>query len=109
MITKFLPAFAQLSKFVVQHIIHDHMFDASRKSERHCLGLLELNENKQQDMVEIMSHLNKRYGPYQFDYGGNAKFQPFVRLQFGGDQLTAERARNSKRAVIKGLVPYQRL
>ena len=95
-ITKFLPAFAQFSKFVVQHIIHDHMFDASRKSERNCLGLLELNENKQQDMVEIMSHLDKRYVPYQFEDGDNAISQPLVRLQFGGDQLTAERARNSK-------------
>ena len=86
-----------------------HMFDASRKSERQSLGLLELNENKQQDMVEIMSYLNKRYVPYQFEDGDNVISQPLVRLQFGGDQLTAERARNSKRAVINDLVPYQRL
>ena len=65
---------------MAQHIIHDHMFDASRKLERHCLGLLELNENKQQDMVEIMSHLNKRYVPYQFEDGDNAISQPLVRL-----------------------------
>ena len=107
-----LAAFAPFSKFVVNHIDHEHSVEASQKSQRHCLGLLELNENKQQDMVEILSHINNRYVPYQYKEDDDHAFQPsepIMHLQFGGDQLTAERARNSKKAVINGQKSHERL
>ena len=91
-----------LSLLIVKHAAHDHAVEAARKSEQHCLGLLELNENKQQDMVEILRFLNSQYVPYKYAEGENLEHQssdPIIHLQFGGDQLTAERARNSKKAV----------
>ena len=42
--------------------------------------------------------------------GENLEHQPsdsIIHLQFGGDQLTAERARNSKKAVIKHMTGYK--
>ena len=70
-----LAAFAPFSKFVVNHIYYEHSVEASQKSQRYCLGLLELNENKQQDMVEILSHINNRYVPYQYKEDNDHAFQ----------------------------------
>lgn len=111
-VVKYLAAFGSFSQFVVNHAAHDHSLEAGRKSEKHCLGLLELNENKQQDMVEILCHVNSTYVPYKYTEDvdhGSQPLEPLVCLQFGGDQLTAERARNSKKSVINGHQAYQRL
>ena len=63
MVVEYIDAFASFSQFVVKHAAHDRAVEAARKSEQHCLGLLELNENKQQDMVEILRFLNSQYVP----------------------------------------------
>ena len=109
-IVEYLPAFNLCKQSVQDHIQRDHMFETKQKSQRHCLGLLELNENKQQDMVEILQYIHNKYLPSEvLDHDASARAKLLARMQFGGDQLTAERSRNSQRAVINGSLPYQRL
>ncbi len=112
-ITKYMPGFSHFAKYVVNHIEHQYTKQASKKSIRNCLGLLEFNENKQQDMVKILEHVNQTYVPYssmwQDESGRHTYSQPFVRMQFGGDQLTVERIRSSQLAVINGATSYERL
>ena len=52
-ITKYLPAFLHFAKYVVDHIELQYTKQASKKTIRNCLGLLEFKENKQQDMVKF--------------------------------------------------------
>ena len=65
-VVEYIDAFASFSQFVVKHAAHDRAVEAARKSEQHRLGLdlLELNEIKQQDMVDILRFLNSQYVPY---------------------------------------------
>lgn len=82
------------------------------------LGVLLKNENKGDEMVEIMSHLHQ-YVP-SFEYTRKV-FLPssnettevpeavFHTILFGGDQLTAARARGSKRMMINASSRVKRL
>lgn len=76
------------------------------------------NENKGDEMVEIMSHLHQ-YVP-ALEYGKTVEVegsgetvevhQALVRrILFGGDQLTAARARGAKRARANSLSAVTRL
>ena len=44
----------------------------------------------------------------QDENGRNTYPQPLVKIQFGGDQLNAERIRSSQLAVINGKICYKR-
>ena len=67
-------------------------------------------KTKHQDMVKILQYLNETFVPYSTITHGTkqAPYEPLLRLQFGGDQLTAERARNSQKAVVNGSTPFER-
>lgn len=76
------------------------------------------NENKGEDMVEIMSHLH-RYVPSierektQYVTGSGEEVEVSEvntkKILFGGDQLTAARARGAKRARANSLSGTTRL
>ena len=69
------------------------------------LGILPLNENKTDDMIDIMTHIHQYVPCYvheeERDIQGEmvkvAKESVYPIL-FGGDQLTASRARSAKKA-----------
>ena len=85
------------------------------------LGVLAKNENKGDDMVEIMYHIH-RYVPLvdtfeetEVETESGATFGtdiPRSRIQqviFGGDQLTAARARGAQAAKTNSFIPCLRL
>lgn len=82
------------------------------------LGILLKNENKSDEMVEIMSHHHQyvpahQYAEKVFVTGTEEEVEVSnVRLKkilFGGDQLTASRARSAKRARANSLSSITRL
>lgn len=75
------------------------------------LGLLAKNENLNEDMVDILDHLQSLYVPMtekQLASGGTEKV-PVETVFFGGDQLTEERARNVQLARSDGTTTEERL
>lgn len=85
------------------------------------LGIIPKNENKLDEMVEIMSQLHqyvpaKEYNKEVFVEGAcgvgtsvNVQDAVLHPLLFGGDQLTAARARGAKRIKMNGISPMTRL
>ena len=82
------------------------------------LGVLSKNENKRDDMVEIMSHLHQ-YVP-SVAYLENFSIQGMGvsvqvprailhKILFGGDQLTAARARAAQRIRVNSTSPQEKL
>lgn len=126
------------TKLVTWHISHEYQKQMSKKSEVVCiiiyisyslrtlnfiiikvpLGVILKNENKTNEMVEIMTRVHQ-YVPTReyeqpFTIEGtseiitipNAQMHPIL---FGGDQLTAARARGAKKAKINSIDPTLRL
>ncbi|KAL5467435.1 hypothetical protein EMCRGX_G031658 [Ephydatia muelleri] len=103
-ITKHVPGLAHLSP-LIPNIRHAHSDSMSKKSEVVPLGVLLKNENKLDEMVEIMDELQK-YIPSKttvqvFDDGnGDVERMEIHHLSpivLGGDQLTTARAIGSQR------------
>ena len=75
------------------------------------------NENKGDDMVEIMSHLHQYVPSVEYDktvyVTGSGEVEVsevnLRKILFGGDQLTAARARGAKRARVNSLSGVTRL
>ena len=78
------------------------------------LGALSKNENKRDDMVEIMAHQHQ-YVPsvtYLIQGMGVSVQVPRAilhKILFGGDQLTAARARGAQRIRINSKSPQEKL
>ena len=89
--------------------MHEFSKEASKQSEQHCLSLLQLDENK--EMLQILTHISKMYFPYFHKDQREERIPeaPSHRVQFGGDQLTAERIRNCQKAIIIESSPFERL
>ena len=92
---------------VIDHIPHKYSNESAEQSEQVLLGILELNENKQKDMIDIIRIINNKYVPYQQNSDGT--HDPVMRIFFGGDQLTVERARGAQKAVLDGNTQYDRM
>jgi uncharacterized protein YjaG (DUF416 family) len=81
------------------------------------LGVLLKNENKGDEMVQIMEHVHQ-YIP-NFTHGstvyktGNGEIEvpqeSLMKVLFGGDQLTAARGRGAKRARVNSISQISRL
>ena len=83
------------------------MKESAIKSVQVPLGVTELNESKQKYMIDIMHQINSKYVPhYQESLGSH---NPVIRVLFGGDQLTVERARGAQKAVLDGNTRYDRI
>ena len=68
------------------------------------MGLLEKNENKIPEMLEILQHCNEEYVPTNAD-----KSRILQKIPLGGDHLTVERAVSAVNAVADADSPYERL
>lgn len=66
------------------------------------LGVLPKNENKNEDMVDILETIQEKYVP-----SSDTDPEDFIFL--GGDQLTEERARNVQKAKADGETSAERL
>ena len=106
-IVTYLKDFSVLRFCVDFHLPHQYSKDTAVKSLPVPLGIVEWNENKQTDMIEILKYV-QRYIPY-------ASEGPVVRLQLTGDLLTAERERAALRSLvdsseatdrIEGILPH---
>ena len=56
---QYMTEFTELHSFVTNHIPHQHSEQATAKSQKIPLGLLDFNENKQRDMIDIMKGIKK--------------------------------------------------
>ena len=81
---------------------HEHQEEASTKSVRLPLGLLQCNESTIQGMMEIVRTVNRLYVPY-------VDGKSVVRVQFTGDQKTAERFRSTVSSVLSEETEYDRI
>ena len=82
------------------------------------LGILPFNENKNEEMIQILSHLHQYVPVMEYDEDlfvpsineevtvPKALFSPVL---LGGDQLTAARARGAKKAKVSANIPLKRL
>jgi hypothetical protein len=78
------------------------------------LGVQNKNENRGDDMVDIMAHLHQYVPRVDLSEGTTSGYKSsehvwFHKVLVGGDQLTAARARSSKMHMANGQTPYQRL
>ena len=135
-----IPALQSIPNITTDHIQHTHYKEMSSKSETVSiilhfksghypflfqvpLGILMKNENKMDDMVDILTHMHQ-YVPSHAatktvqvpgtEYPENVQLERLHHILIGGDQLTAERVKgaqslrkNSTHAVgrLEGLVP----
>ena len=69
------------------------------------------NENVNEDMVDILEHLQYTYVPMtkKVNKNGETEKVPLSTIFFGGDQLTEERARNVQLARSDGADTLERL
>eukprot|EP00731_Ephydatia_muelleri_P010119 Em0005g705a len=108
-LVKHIPGISHLSSVVLQHIPHPYSVAMSKKSEVVPLGVLLKNENKLDDMMDILDGLHK-YVPsirtiQHFEDPEDTSGEPevtdieidhFCQILIGGDQLTAARVRGSQ-------------
>lgn len=78
------------------------------------LGVLNKNETKGDDMVDIMAHLHQYVPSVDLSEGSESGYKTSENVRFheiliGGDQLTAARARSSKLHMANGKTPSERL
>ena len=88
-----LDGLSHLRDSVCWHMGHEHQCEASCKSTKLPLGLLECNESTSQGMMDIVRFVNQKYVPYLNE--GTT-----LRVQFTGDQKTAERFRSTVSSVL---------
>jgi hypothetical protein len=76
------------ARTVLSHIKHKFSDSAAKRSQGFPIGLLEHNEKKSQEMIQICKFLHSRH---VLCVDG----KPVIRVQFGRDQMTTERIRSS--------------
>lgn len=75
------------------------------------LGLLDKNENKSHEMLEILQHCNSQYVPNVRDSSTDDadQFTILHKVAFGGDHLTVEHGISATAAVGDSDTPFERL
>ena len=90
-----LPHFQNaFSDVVPKHIPHKHSEKMRLKSEKINLGILFKNENKGEDMIDILRYLQGLVPSH-----GEGDEEKFERISVVGDQLTVERGVEGKFSV----------
>ena len=82
----------EFKKAVPQYINHDYVDEMSKKTTYNVLELLDKNESKSDDMIDILQTIHKYVPTIQGDDGKNV----IEHIIFGGDVLTNERAYQSQ-------------
>lgn len=83
-----------------QHIPHKYYTEMAKVSETHFLDVLQKNEAKASDMIDIMTTMQGYLGE---------EFPSTQRVLSGGDQLTTERQCCAQRHLMDGDTPRDRL
>ena len=100
-----LPHFQNaFSDVVPKHIPHKHSEKMRSKSEKINLGILFKNENKGEDMIDILRYLQGLVTSH-----GEGDEEKFERISVVGDQLTVERGVEAKFSVSNAYTPGRRL
>jgi hypothetical protein len=94
-----VPKLQRYASLVPVHLPHKHSTEMMRKSEIVNLGVVMKNEQRTEEMIEILAALNK-YLPQ----GSSRKPVPFC-----GDQLTAERCRSAQGCRVQSETAVDRL
>ena len=97
-----LDGLSHFMNSVSWHMDHEHQEEASTKSVRLPLGLLQCNESTIQGMMEIVRTVNRLYVPY-------VDGKSVVRVHFTGDQKTTERFRSTVSSVLSEETKYDRM
>ena len=97
---KHMKPLSFLSKVLPAHISHRYSSEMAKKSVVVVLDLLQKNETKNTDMLDIMQTMQGYLGE---------EFCRGHRVLSGGDQLTCERQVNCKRHLMDGDTPWDRM
>ena len=75
------------------------------------LGLIFKSENSSSEMIEILRELQSKYVPLKkiIREDGIEDDEVAMKIPFGGDQLTEERAINVQKALLDGETTFERL
>ncbi|KAK7912487.1 hypothetical protein WMY93_012698 [Mugilogobius chulae] len=101
MLTKYLEAFKELSKSVINHIPHQHSEELAEQSTDYPLGLIFKNENKTSELIDALEYLQNEYVPKGPD--------GMSTVVVGGDRLTEGNSRNIQWAFADGVTKEKRL
>ena len=82
------PFLNKLHNVMPQCIPHPYMDEMNQKSQYNVIELLEKNESKSDDMIDILQAVHQYIPKVDTAYGANI----LERIVFGGDVLTNERA-----------------
>ena len=95
-----------LVDFKIPDVI-DHPFleEMKKKSTFYVLDLLEKNENKSDEIIDILHWIHQNFVPCTEEDHPEA----LERIVFGGDVLTNERAYSGQMAMMNGRTSYERM
>ncbi|XP_076073057.1 uncharacterized protein LOC143044781 [Mytilus galloprovincialis] len=96
-----ISALKDCKEFVTYHIPHQYTEESKKKSVIVPLGIMEKDENKTEEMIEVIEHL-QQYVPRD----GQRKMMP---LLLGGDALSVERGDAAQKARADGVNQEDRL
>ena len=102
---KYVPCMQHMKEAVPKFISHPNINEMSLKSQHLILDLLDKNENKSDDMIDIMRKVHT-YIPHLPMAG---TINTLERMVFGGDVLTNERAYEAQLALMNGTNEMERL
>ncbi|XP_071500371.1 uncharacterized protein [Diadema antillarum] len=94
-----IPVFKDME--VTEHIPHPHSSETKKKSKIVPLGVLQKDETKVSDMIDVLDHLTQ-YVPK------DSSSQPIISLLYG-DQLSCERHRDAQNARVNEESQWDRL
>lgn len=90
-----------LKKVYTKHLEHIYSRYAGEKTTQYPLGLRDCNENRTQDVIQLLKELSKLYVPCKND--------TIVEPVFGGDRLTDESVQSAQEAMKNAETPLDRL
>ena len=100
-----LPKFQNtFNDIVPKHIPHKHSKEMKLKTKKVNLGIIFKNENKGEDMIDILRYLHGLVPSH-----GEDNDEQFERIPVVGDQLTVERGVEAKFSVSNAYTPRCRL
>ncbi|XP_022783267.1 uncharacterized protein LOC111324048 [Stylophora pistillata] len=101
---KFIPSLAWFTECLPKQIVHAQMENTKKKTEKVHLGVLQKNEQHEEDMIDILEFLL----PYVPCHDSGTTGKP-VKVLSGGDYLTFERHKEAQSSMQDARTPLSRL
>ena len=105
---KYVPALQWFSDYLPKHIDHRYIKELSQKTEKVKLGVWRKNEQRLEDMQEIVKILHTYVPGHNNDEDQDPRLKPVTTLS-GGDYLTFERHKKAQELQADGRTPSDRL